>query len=364
MLAYPNVRASVFSLVALTASGCQLYFTPSGGSNDAADRDASRDAPKPSANVIFLTTATYDGNLSGRAGADEKCRAAAGAAGLTGTFIAVIGADGEAIDPSATSRLRNAQGWILPSGKPVMNDAADLLSGNQWYPIIEDQRGNDLSASSEYWSGTNSMGDPGNQCQQWTSSSGTGNGEYGKGSEATGLGQLTGECNQSKHLLCAATDLNAPLPAPTRGNQKFVFVSKNLFGSTVNGRDAADAICAAEATSATLPGTYVAVLGAQGTAAITRFNSLAQYQRTDGLPLGFLSAPASFINRAADRSIVNRDTWAEPLAASPQVNCNDWTDNNVATSGGTGSSESAGAAAFDNYLKPCNQAFPVFCAQL
>jgi len=363
MLTYTDVRASFFSLVALSASGCQLYFTPAGATSDAGERDANRDAPKTTANIIFLTTATYDGNLGGRAGADEKCRAAAGSANLTGTFIAVIGADGESVDPSAVSRLSRARGWVLPSGKPIMNDAADLLSGNQWYPIKEDQQGNDLGASTEYWSGVNAQGNAGHQCNQWTDNTELQSGEFGKGNEATGLGHQTSKCNQTRHLLCAATDLQAPLPAPVRDNKKFVFVSRTMFGSSGQGRAKADQICGAEARLANLSGTYVAVLGAGGVAAINRFDSVAEYQRTDGLPLGFLSAPASFINRAADRSIVNSDTWAEPLAATPQFNCNDWTDTNIVSSGATGSAESAGTDAFDNYLKPCNQAFPVFCAQ-
>ena len=63
------------------------------------------DAPAP-ANVAFVTSGTFTGNLGGLAGVDAKCNAAALSAGLTGMFVAWLSTpQTNAIDRIGSARL-------------------------------------------------------------------------------------------------------------------------------------------------------------------------------------------------------------------------------------------------------------------
>lgn len=340
-------------------TSCQLVFREGG-------QDAANDATEPTVhNVIFLTEQVYDGNLGGRAGADAKCRAAAIAANLVGNFVAVLGESGGGTDALATSRISMARGWVRPDGKPVMTNAADLTSGNQWYPINQDQYGNDLSSSAEYWSGSEAAGSVGLDCNKWSGGAMANSGAFGHGQIAAGLGVSRQPCNKTVHLLCAAIDLQAPL-TPPQGTGKRIFVSTVPFGPNPTGRKFADDVCATEATMAQLGGTFLAFLGTKTSSPISRFNGLDTYQRIDGQPLGLLGAPPlSFINRSAGNTIVNSQVWAEAPGAIPSANCQDWTLT-ASVFGYLGRSNSAGSGAYSDYFMPnsnCLTSFRVYCVE-
>lgn len=340
-------------------TSCQLVFREGGqdAANDATVRDDH--------NIIFLTDQVYDGNLGGRDGADAKCRAAAIAANLVGNFVAVLGESGGGTDALAISRISMARGWVRPDGKPVMTNAADLISGNQWYPINQDQYGNDLSSSAEYWSGSEAAGGVGLDCNKWSGGAMANSGAFGHGQIAAGLGVSRQPCNKTVHLLCAGIDLRASITPPP-GTGKRIFVSTVLFGPSTKGRQAADDICTTEAVGANLAGTYLAFLGTTTSSPISRFNSLDTYQRIDGQPLGLLGAPPlSFINRSAGNTIVNSQVWAAAPGAIPSANCQDWTPS-AGSFGYLGRSNSAGSGAYSDYFMPssnCSTSFRVYCVE-
>src|ERR1700734_4365982 len=81
-------------------------------------------------NIAFVSSAMYDGDLGGTAGADTACRNLAHASGLPGTYVAWLGTS----TASAVSRLGSARGWVRPDGKPFADRASDLGVGGVFYP--------------------------------------------------------------------------------------------------------------------------------------------------------------------------------------------------------------------------------------
>nr|MBP9084595.1 hypothetical protein [Kofleriaceae bacterium] len=258
----PLWLSTTMAVVGLSA--CHVVFHE-GGQDAASDNDAVVDAvvvdtPTAPVNIIFVTGLAFTGNLGGRAGADQKCRDAANAAGLGGTFVAVLGDSGAGIDPLATSRISMARGWGRPDGKPVVDKAADLVTGKQWYPITLDQAGTDLGSTATYWSGSMASGATGTDCNRWSSDTMGSTGDIGHGQRAAGLGMGPQTCDRSAHLLCAGSDLQATI-TPPHGTNKRIFVSTATFVPNMAGRQQADDICAAEAAGVGLPRTFLAFLG-------------------------------------------------------------------------------------------------------
>jgi hypothetical protein len=118
--------------------------------------------------LAFASSGTFrsDGGL---AGADSLCSAEARAAGLLGSFKALLATEGV----SAASRF-NLRGppWVRRDGVPIVEQASDLGRGNLIAPI-------DVSASGAYdfsgtfaWAGALTPADAGtaeSTCASWTS---------------------------------------------------------------------------------------------------------------------------------------------------------------------------------------------------
>jgi hypothetical protein len=81
---------------------------------------------------VFITSAFYDGNLGGLAGADAKCQSAALAAGLPGTFKAWLSSQ----TVSARDRLTHNPGpYVLVDTSVVALNWSQLTSGLLLHPI-------------------------------------------------------------------------------------------------------------------------------------------------------------------------------------------------------------------------------------
>lgn len=82
----------------------------------------------PNEKTVFVTSATFSGNLGGLTGADDKCQAAAdGPASIVppGTYIAWLSTSVK----DAIDRLpANTSGYFLPSGKKVADSTTDVAS--------------------------------------------------------------------------------------------------------------------------------------------------------------------------------------------------------------------------------------------
>jgi hypothetical protein len=112
--------------------------------------------PLPQTNKrVFLTSTTYDGNLGGLAGADEKCQARANAANLGGTWRAWL-SDSQT---SASSRITQTNGkYVLLNGQTVANNWADLVDGTIQNPINVNEFMGSPNYKSCVWTSTKADG--------------------------------------------------------------------------------------------------------------------------------------------------------------------------------------------------------------
>lgn len=104
--------------------------------------------------IIFVTSATYSGNLGGLAGADAKCQSLADVANLSGTFKAWLSGIGPG--KSAAERLSHHFGpYKRTDGVIVANNWSGLTSGTLLNPINVTETGAMLSPLTyRVWTGT------------------------------------------------------------------------------------------------------------------------------------------------------------------------------------------------------------------
>ena len=156
----------------------------------------------PSAKRVFVTEATYSGALGSLDAADTYCRAAANAAGLTGTYRAWL-SDGTS---NAIDRITVDGPWYTTRGELAWGSKFEL-PGAPLSPLLTESGGDVLSAgASGPWTGTDANGiATGQDCDGWTNATaevsatlGTakqGDIDWGGGSEAL-------RCNAKAPLIC------------------------------------------------------------------------------------------------------------------------------------------------------------------
>src|SRR5690606_22090089 len=122
-------------------------------------------------NRVFVTSATYTGNLGGLAGADAKCQELADAANLGGTYRAWLSVSGT----PANSRLTHSTlPYGLVDGTLIANDWDHLVSNamDLAAPITMTETGETKTTDpfSCAWTGSYDGGFAfGQDCNKWTS---------------------------------------------------------------------------------------------------------------------------------------------------------------------------------------------------
>jgi hypothetical protein len=254
---------------------------------------------RPHTNFVFVTSTTHGANLGGLSGADAICAQRAQAAGLGGqSYVAWLSTDTIA----APSRLGSARGWMRTDGLPVIDSVTELTQRDQFFfPIRLDEKGQDVAAGGDYgfvpvWSGTFVTGTaPGLTCQNWTSEGSTDVtlvGDAAAGALAWSWNNAHYACEGwSLPIYCFETDYATPVsPAPAPASARLAFVS-NIANVAFAPRDGgsiadADAVCAADAAQAGLPGSFKALLADIGKSPKSRFDtSKGPWYRLDGVPI-------------------------------------------------------------------------------
>jgi WD40 repeat protein len=160
----------------LTACERKRFFLPA--ESGAGDCPADADQPEK---AVFVTSASFNGNLGGLTGADAICQAEADDPASivpAGTYLAWL-SDGT--DSPETRFTKSSRPYILPGGAKVAEDFTDLTSGSILHALDIDPTGKSLGLTS-YWTGTNpdgtttqyfltcdslwSSGDPASACSQ------------------------------------------------------------------------------------------------------------------------------------------------------------------------------------------------------
>jgi hypothetical protein len=338
-------------------------------------------APQPAPNIVFVSSLTYNGNLGGLAGADQKCQSLATAAGLPqNTYRAWLSTS----TVNAIDRLGSARGWVRVDGKPFADTKADITSGKIYHPIRVDETGvfvNDIS-SLLVWTGTNSIGTvSGRTCSDWTTNNNAVGGDLGScdGVGATFTLSNWVQCNNTRRLYCFGVDKNIPVTViPVAG--RMAFVTSATWTPEAGGLTAADALCQGEATSASLPGTFKALLATSTNSSQSRFQPIAPgslpWVRPDGVAIAPTAAELftlTFLNTAINQpadglSYYGYDgvwggAWNLHTAGTSGSTCDNWTST-------TGFEVLVGYAGFTYDSKvfatnygTCNGSYHLYCLQ-
>jgi hypothetical protein len=267
--------------------------------------------------MFVLSSRLAPSMIGGLTGADMKCNAAAGAAGLPGNYKPWL----STTTVNAKDRFANVQSWIRVDGLPFAASVTTLIQGKILYPPFLTETGATLTPSTDYvWTGTGSDGTVNgtNTCGDWATTAGKG--MLGTLLPSPGLNptawsaySLSADCAVSAgnmlHLYCLGTDLNNPLVINTPSRKAFVVLAANFPGT--NGIAIADKACADAGANAHLDGSFKALLATENMSALSRFHTGADslpWARPDGvlianaaadLATGKLIAP---LNETADGS--------------------------------------------------------------
>jgi hypothetical protein len=349
-------------------------------------------------NMVFITAATYDGNLGGLDGADAKCAAEASAVGLSGAYVALLST--ETVD--ARSRLvlpgtqTPARGFVRMDGKPIADTVDDLFTKyTVLYPILFDSEGRILPTSSRVldedqyvFSGSfeNGTRRPELTCKSFTSD-GAGDpvecGQPGSGPGAW-LRSIGGNCGpkgvygRDSHIYCFGVSSQTPLPILDPLPGKRIYLTKSSLHMA--GRAAANALCDAEKPAGT--GTVKALISTTDQPAAAVLSMTTRYRRVDNVIVG---TGAQLIGVSRGQGLLESGIWQNgdgsyPLtdsssgyrwlgvpgiqagldvAGTPQSTCLDWTATDGLKTGAFaeasfvsyfGMSGSPNYPCYDNYL--------------
>lgn len=330
-------------------------------------------------NIAFVTSTTHNGNLGGLTGADNICKARAAAAGLAGTYRAWLSTS----TTNAVTRLGSARGWVRVDGKPLVDTIADLTTGKLIHPLRIDETGTDVGHA-RVTTGTNPDGKvstTSDLCGNWTSSA---TGGYTRQGATDGLGGLFTSiggqtCGSAARLYCFGVNRAAVVDVAPASTYRRAFTTEASFVPG-GGLAAADALCAQEATAASLPGTYTALLATSTASAASRVStSGSPWARLDGVHIATL-ASFTFVlsqwhvspNLTADETTWygNTGLWigASSLSAKGTLatTCNNWTSASSAVTaiGGRAGYTTLAELADDAQPNACNaSAYKLLCFQ-
>jgi hypothetical protein len=187
----------------LTACERKRFFLPA----ESGVGDCPADADRPE-RTVFVTSATFSGNLGGLTGADAKCQAEAdGPASVvpSGTYLAWLS---NGTDSPDTRFTKSAHPYLLPGGAKIAEDFTDLTSGSILHAIDIDPTGRPLGLT-YYWTGTNADGTSAQSlvtCDGWTADpvanfSGMG-GSVRRGISLWSSGYSSESCAWTARLVC------------------------------------------------------------------------------------------------------------------------------------------------------------------
>lgn len=386
--ATPTATATSTPLATSTATATGATITPTptatptsspGGPTSTGATATGGGTPNPTAtataipfNRIFVTSATFAANFGGVAAGDTTCQTIATNAGLGGTWGAWLSDS----TTDAKARLGTARGFIRIDGAPFGDTIASITTSPHIFNALHlDEHGADVGTV-EVWTGTDADGTKSSTtCANWTTSlSGTAQ----TGSTGAGPGAWTqtaaASCGVPRHLYCFEKTKTAILtPSPAAGNT--VFVTQGTFtpaAAPAGGTVGADALCAAEASAASLSGTYVALLATSTQSAASRVVLSALNVRKDGIFVGSSATvsgggpvASGIWQTAAGTYVTGPGVWTG--AATPSTvgtaasTCDNWTSTSSTT--GTFGRPNFTDATWWSAAQPssCSSAFRLYC---
>jgi len=114
-----------------------LSISCGGGGSNGGDNNSGTPNPSPAVKRIFVTKATYNGNMGGLTGADNLCNSSAAAAGLGGTWKAWL----SDASSDAINRIIDVGPWYLIDGSRKVFENKNNLTTSPLVPINMDEYG-------------------------------------------------------------------------------------------------------------------------------------------------------------------------------------------------------------------------------
>lgn len=335
----------------------------------------------PPANLAFVTSASFPGNLGSALAYQSQCNQLAAAAGINNAANDAYVAWLAASDYAPGALLGSTRGWVRADLLPWIDSmAAALDAGAVYYPLAYDENGQRVIADT--LSGMTGTGGPyfGENCGDWTDATmDTSRGSThagGKGWAYNNVG--VSPCGLPSRVLCVMKGANTPVSVtPVAGKRIYLSRSAWVPGG---GLAAADAKCLAEAPASVKAAK--AVLVASTRALTDVLDVSAVYVRPDGVRAGtgaeiiqaLIDVPPATIEGAVTQDGGGKyvDTTIAQLVwtgldywtgAGDSATCRDWTSAQPADTG-TGGCVAAGwedAGKCGGF--PCNNDPPVIFLQ-
>lgn len=291
------------------------------------------------ANLVFVTSASFATNLGGATAYDTACNTVATNAGLNNSagnaYIAV------ASDSNSTvvSRIgTTARGWVRLDGKPFADTATSLFSQNQiFYPIVFQDDGTPSNAAAVMTGTTfNGTADTTNNCNNWTTnvnppgtlvSAGAPN-----GGPARWLTEIGITCGAQWPIICMGHTKSVAVTVPAPGAGRKVWLSNSSFAPGL--ATTPDTLCQASKPGGVTTG--VALIATTAKTAGSVLDAATSYYRVDGAFVG-TGADIAAITPTSRASALTAGIWQTGNGSYPAY-ANTWVgSNSLATVGTTAS---------------------------
>jgi len=329
---------------------------------------------------VFVTSATYHGNLGGLAGGDAECQSLANAASLGGIWKAWLSdSTTNAIDRIPDAAYTDVCGNVLINGK------SDIADGEITGAIRRAENRYYMWEYTYVLTGTENNGMKTiKTCNDWTDSTHHYGATLGQALDnAAWSGGDAASCSASvTHLYCFETEPPATPPVmqscPATLPDKRVFVSSATYNGNLGGLEGGDAKCQALADAAGIGGSWVAWLSDSTTNAIDRIDD-AVYRHVlaggvasagvaisgkDDLSDGTLTYRIRYDENGDLTSLRTRVyTGTDDDGTKMPDTCNEWTTSDsliVATSGYI-SSTTDWSSSIAIGMRYCNSNLPIYC---
>lgn len=272
---------------------------------------------------MFLSQATYAGDVGSVTGADEICGALAASAGLLGEFVALLGDAAR----SPIDRLAGSRGWVDLNDQPIVDTPADWLTARHRRPLLITNTGQQAPFGYRTW-----HSDGLRNCAGWTSNAAGDDGlSSARASALLGTGQPA--CSTANGLVCAEIGHRAALPPEAEPGRTTFISTQRWAPDPLLGIAGADAVCTTEAAGAGLTGSYLALLATSEGNGFHRFDLGGPvWRRVDGVPITATAAafaePSGWLSAYANLTAAGAPVpgYAYTWSGGPGLTCADWTN--------------------------------------
>ncbi len=308
-----------------------------------------------SSHLIFISTTTTGSNIGGLAGADAICQGRASDENFPGTWLALLSDSSTA----ANSRV-TFTGRISNLREVIANDSADLWDGTLLNQIRYNEEGN--TGNTDAWTGSLSDGSyaPDN-CNDWLVVNGD-SGQYGSatGTDATWIDNGFTNCFAVHSVYCVST---TPIIV------HIIFTTNSFHPGSIGGVAAANTICQNAADTASLGGTWRAILSDSGTDARDNITISGNIFSTGG---EFIASDSSDLWDGTISSALVRDengdfqggavwTGTDQSGVARSDNCSDWTSTSGGVNGTQGDMTASNSSWITTGTAACSGSGRIYC---